>query len=297
MRLDKALHDMVQERQRLIRRAERRYEREAFSRWSHLVIDRAQRAGRQVPLPIDLKMLKTLAEIEGAFSAAQVVRKGWCGIRSADGATKELERFVANGWLHRALPNREGQARYAFTRDHALGRDPLGDREWWPDWIEMHSCPDNRFTRGTGGKLGFNPLVAAGFIEGGSADEFAESTGEEFEGPGFDFCEVPDPAEEGNIWAVARKLAHDEGTPLHRIAVQLTGLSPIQKAYAIAIAQDRIMAEDPIRTHIRGIADYLGVDYNALRAGISAAVAAIQSLSESPVESCRGQSRDSNADN
>lgn len=282
MRFEQSQHKAAQSfehRRKLIQRADRRYEREAFAYWSSDVQRQAETAGVTPPTSTDLTLLKRLAEIDGPFSASQAVRRGWCGIRSVEDATRALNRFVDNGWLHRALANREGQARYAFTREHGLGRDHLGDREWWPEWVEMHSCPDNRFTRGTGGKPGFNPLVAAGFIDGGSPDEFSEATGEEYEGQGFDYCEVPDPAAEGDLWAVSRALAWRKGTALHKIAGRIEGLSPIQCAYAMAIAQCRL-AGDPVPTHIRGIAEYLGMDYNALRAGIAVAETAIRIMNE-----------------
>lgn len=282
MGFEQSVHEGLKALERRLaqmRRADRRYEREAFARWSSGVIREAERVGVAAPTSVELTLLKRLAEMESPFSAPQVVRNGWGGIRSADAATDVLERFVGNGWIHRAQPNREGKLRYAFTREHALGRDHLGDREWWPDWVEMHTYPDTRHTRGTGVSPGFNPLVAAGFIDGGSSDEFAEATGEEYEGPGFDYCEVPDPAAEVDIWAIARELVSERKTQLHKIAGCMEGLSPIQCAYAMAIGECRTKGER-VPTHIRGIAEYLGMDYNALRAAVSAAEDTIRILNE-----------------
>lgn len=262
-----------------IRREDRADERKRFNHWSDRVLERAEAQGKKTPTSAELRMLKRLAEMESPFSASHVVRNGWCGIRSVADASNALERFVQSGWLHPALPNREGHPRYAFTREYSLGRDHLAERAWWPQWIEMWNVPDTRHTRGTGGKPGFNPLVAAGFVEGGTPDEYAEATGEEFVGPGFDYCEVPDPAAEGDLWAVAKVIAWDEGTGLHKIANTIDGLTPIQRAYAIAIAACRVTG-DPIATHIRGVAEYLAVDYNALSAGVNAAEAAFRKLNE-----------------
>lgn len=253
---------------KLRQRAERRYERERFANWTSDVQSEAERVGVTPPTTADLAMLKRLAEMGEPFSAPQVIRKGWCGIRSANDATKALERFVGNGWLHRALPNREGQARYAFTRDYALGT--TGPVTVWPDF-------DSR-----------SMLIEAQFLKISDDGEAVAECGIE---------SVPDPSDEADLWKMARKLAFGEGTKLHKISGSIVGLSPIQKAYAMAIAQSRIMGSDPIKTHIRGIAEYLGVDYNALRAGIAAAVAAIQTLNENTATSCSGQSRDSNAHN
>jgi hypothetical protein len=286
--------------QRTLERQRKQFRQEDEARaakWLDHVQAHAARAGADWPQPVELALLRKLATIDGTFTAAQIGRNGWCGIRTTASASAVLERFVGNKWLFRIPPNRQGQTRYAFTRESALGSDHLGDRELWPTWLETWDFPDNRFTRGTGGKEGFNPLVAAGFIEGGSADEFQEATGEEFNGPGYDFCAVPNPDAECDLWAVARKLAWEEGTPLHRIAEGMAGLSPIQQAYAMAIAQDRVNPEfapicsgrptgwsieqsnDPIGTHVRGIAEYLGVDYNALRAAVAAAATAIKAVS------------------
>lgn len=282
MRFDQSPHDAVralEHRRKLAQRAERRYQREAFAGWASDVQRHAEKVGVTMPTSAELSMLKRLAEMDGPFSAGQVVRNGWCGIRTASDATKALERFVGNGWLHPALPNREGQARYAFTREHALGTLPTDARPF--DSLEIWQNVDAGMA-----------LVEAEFLHiSEDADEWDEKPVAE-----CGFCEIPDQTTDADIWAMARKLAHEEGTMLHKIADRMDGLSPIHKAYAMAIAQDRIMGSDKIKTHIRGIADYLGVDYNALRTGIAAAVAAIQNLNGDNVTSSRGQSRDSNAD-
>jgi len=243
--------EQLERKRRLARRAYQKYEREAFARWSTGVIQRAEKAGVVAPTPQEMTLLKRLAETHGgAFSAPQAVRKGWCGIRSADAATATLDRFVANGWLHRALPNREGQARYSFSQEHVLGQTSA---IFWPE-----------------GMRGRESLIAAdllAFRSDGSATLDCETTA------------IPTQEAEGDIWAVARKLAYENGTTLHKIADCIEGLTPIQSAYAMSIAKCRVDG-DPVKTHLRGIAEYLSVDYNAFCAGVRIAEAAIRILNE-----------------
>lgn len=237
-----------------IRREERKDEREKFAYWSSRVLERAEAAGKATPTSAELKMLKRLAEMPSPFSAAQVVRNGWCGIRSVPDAAKALDRFVGCGWLHPALPNREGHARYAFTREYALGHAGI---TIWPDIDPVSMLVEAEF------------LHVSNDTDSIDDDAVAEC---EFEG-------VPDPSSEGELWNVARELAFGSGTKLHRIGDCIEGLNPIQTAYAIAIAQGRVIG-DPIPTHIRGVAEYLGVDYNAMLAGVNVAEAAIRILNE-----------------
>ncbi|MFC5577525.1 hypothetical protein ACFPOA_05770 [Lysobacter niabensis] len=257
-------------RQQQVLREFKREEEAATRAWLTGVEQRAAQVGRAWPHPVELDLLRKLAELAGPFTAAQVGRKGWCGIRTTVVASETLERFVGNKWIFRLPPNRLGQARYAFTREAALGSLPHEAREEveWPTF--EGEMPDNRFTRGA------HPLVLAGFLDGeDDPDEGGDEAILECE-----ICLVPDPTAEGDIWAVARKLAFEEGTPLHRIAEGIQGLSPIQKAYALAIAQDRVGQRDSIRTHVRAIADYLGMDYNVLRAAVKAAKVEIERLED-----------------
>lgn len=253
----------LERKQKLIQRAERRYEREAFDNWLYFVKRKADAAGIEVPAPSDIARLKRLAEMfEGAFSASQAVRRGWCGIRSAKEATKTLERFVGAGWLHSALPNREGHARYSFSQEQALGETGA---HLWPEQMD-----------------GGAALVAADLLSVGHDGRATLNC---------ETCAVPTQDAEGDIWAVARKLAFEEGTVLHKIAGELKGLSPVQQAYAMAIAQDRIVSSDPVKTHIRGIAEYLSVDYNAFRVAVHAAISAILRLGEIEKSEVGGQCR------
>lgn len=238
-----------------IRRAERADERRRFSYWSTRALEQAEAAGKATPTSAELKMLKRLAEMPSPFSAAQVVRNGWCGIRSVSDAANWLERFSARGWLHPALPNREGHARYAFTREYALG--DTGPVTIWPDIDPVGALVEAEF------------LHVSNDTDGIDNDAVAEC---EFEA-------VPDPSAEGELWNLARKLAFESGTKLHRINGCIEGLTPIQCAYAMAIAQGRVIG-DAIPTPIRGVADYLGVDYNAMLAGVKVAEAAIRILNE-----------------
>lgn len=264
MRFEQSIHEGLKAAERrlaAIRREERKDERERFAYWSSRVLERAESQGRSTPTPADLAMLKRLAEMESPFSAAQVVRSGWCGIRRASDATKTLERFVAAGWIHPALPNREGHARYAFTREYALG-DNAPDRLW--ESIDAWNYLDPEAM-----------LHEAEFLHvDEDADEWSEKPVAECE-----FCGVPDQTAESDIWAVARKLAFERGTKLHKIADCIEGLTPIQSAYAMAIAKCRVDG-DPVKTHLRGIAEYLRVDYNAFCAGVKVAEAAIRILNE-----------------
>ena len=245
----------TEHRRKQIQRADRRYEREAFENWSSIVRRHAEKQGRAAPTPTDMGLLKRLAEIDGPFSASQVVRRGWCGIRSADDATRTLGRFVDNGWLHSALPNREGHARYAFTREHALGS--TGPVTIWPEIDPVAMLVEAEF---------LHVSNDTGDVE---EDAIAEC--------GFE--QVPDPSAEGELWNMARALAFGQGTRLHKIAGCIQGLTPIQCAYAMAMAQSRITGE-PVKTHIRGVAEYLGMDYNALRAGVPTAEEKIRILNE-----------------
>jgi len=221
-------------------------------------LKRAEAAGKDPPSPGELSRLKRLAEMESPFSAAQVVRRGWCGVRSAEDAGKTLEEFVAKGWLHLAGPNREGLPRYSFSPEHRLGQTPSIH---WPE--------------GIGGR---EALLAADLLSVGS------------DGRAKLDCEtvaIPTQSAEGDIWAVARKLAYEQGTSLHQIADCIDGLTPIQCAYAMSIAKCRVDG-DPVRTHLRGIAEYLSVDYSAFCAGVKVAEAAIRILNESKTETPRG---------
>lgn len=161
-----------------------------------------------------------------------------------------------------------GYARFAFTREYALGDigpDRLRDSiDAW-NYLEPEAM-----------------LQEAEFLHiSEDADEWSDEPVAE-----CGFCEVPDHTAEVDIWAIARKLAFGRGTNLHTIADCIEGLTPIQCAYAMAVAKCRVDG-DPVRTHLRGIADYLGVDYNAFRGGVRVAEAAIRILNEIETRAAR----------
>lgn len=233
----------------------RQYEKEQFERFLDRVIRWAEDTpGVTVPTTVELRLLNRLAKaFNGPFSASQVVRRGWCGIRSAKDATRKLEQFVANGWLQRALPNREDHARYAFTKEYALGN--TGAITLWPEFDPTEA------------------LIEAEFLR--PANDDGDDDGEAEAECGIEA--LPDPSAEGELWDLARFLAFGKRTRLHEIADCIEGLTPIQCAFAIAFAQWRVSG-DPVPTPIRGVAEYLEMDYNALRAGVAAATEAIRNL-------------------
>lgn len=222
----------VQKRLAEIRKDIKAMDDAARKEWIRRNKERAEHAGITWPDDKELALLFRLASIDGPFTAAQVGRRGWGGIRTTNAASEVLEQLVANGRIFRLPANRQGQTRYALTQDEVLGTLPEAQRG-------AFRVQEEQF-----------------------------STFDALDGVGYSTSRVPVTDEDGDIWRTAKEIAFGGDTRLQQVVEGVDGLSPVQLAYAAAYAYNKVHGDHPVMTPIRGLANYLGMDYNALRKAI-----------------------------
>lgn len=222
-------------------------------------------------------LLDRLARLPGGFTAAQVARKGWAGLRTKDAAAATLESLASVGKLQRLTPNRQGQARYAFTLE-----EPEGERIHWSSW--------------DAGFIGIEDLMLEG--EDGAPSE-----------PAFSVTTIPQgDAAEVDLQRMGLELARQRVTRLHFIAASVRArlakpLTQVQEAWVLALAQERLnpdfaplpsgkrlggiggsveQSNDPRLTHLRGVARHLRMRYQFLLEAVRIAEEEIRAATGEP---------------